>query len=112
MSSKDGIHEVSCRKDGLYRRLANGKRVRIAERLRVIARARDEQRMSWSRLIEFTDADGNSKRLLIPEKNLNDRGGQQLISALTDAATICQKRKKIGLRSSITFEAPRPRNAP
>jgi Domain of unknown function (DUF927) len=94
MSAKDDVHDVSCRKDGLYRRLANGKRVRIAERLRVIARARDEQHMSWSRLIELTDADGNSKPLLIAEKHLNDRGGQQLISALSDAGYDLPKEKE------------------
>jgi putative DNA primase/helicase len=87
MTAKKGSHELICRKDGFYARL-NGKQVRIAERLRVIARARDAQRMGWSRLIEFTDADGDPKdpkRLLIPEKHLNDRGGQQLISALSEA---------------------------
>jgi putative DNA primase/helicase len=96
MSAKDGVREIICKKDGFYRRL-NGKRVRIAERLRVIARARDAQRMGWSRLIEFTDADGDPKdpkRLLIPEKHLNDRGGQQLISALSDAGYDLPKEKE------------------
>jgi putative DNA primase/helicase len=79
----NSFRELISRKDGLYHRLPDGKRgARIARRLRVIARARDAQGKNWSRYIEFTDADGNSRNLLIPDTHIADRGGQQLFSAL------------------------------
>jgi putative DNA primase/helicase len=82
-STTDPSRDLISRNDGLYRRLADGKKgPRIAERLRVVARARDARGKNWSRLIEFADADGVFRRILLPEPYLSDRGGQQLFSLL------------------------------
>jgi putative DNA primase/helicase len=76
-------HLVS-QKDGLFRRSPGGGLTRIAAPLRVLSRAREVNGTKWSRLVELTNADDESKRHLIPDKFLSESGGQHLFSALED----------------------------
>jgi putative DNA primase/helicase len=76
--------DLMCRKNGLYRRLPGGGLTRIAAPLRVLSRAREGNSTKWSRLVELTNGDGKSVRLLISDRFLSEGGGQRLFSTLED----------------------------
>jgi putative DNA primase/helicase len=83
--SKDTAKEPTglvCRRDGLYRRSHRGGLTRIAGRLRVLSRAREENSTKWCRLVELTNGDDKSVRILILDQYLSARGGHQLFAAL------------------------------
>jgi putative DNA primase/helicase len=55
---------------------------RIAGKLRVLSRARDDHGANWSRLVDLINGGEKSVRLLIPDRLLGDGVSQQLFSAL------------------------------
>ncbi|MBR3676304.1 MAG: DUF927 domain-containing protein [Alphaproteobacteria bacterium] len=55
----------------------------VCARLEVLAEARDENKKGWSKLVEFADADGVNKRLLLPNK-LQAGDGRELLEVLLD----------------------------